>query len=269
MNHLAVAWQRTLVRFVAVLLVVMAGARPALAQGDLTIFAGYAFPTYSQTFTSSLPSIPLPGIDLTPDGNFVLDARGGPVFGAAAAFELGGFFALEGRFDSTSIKLRSSGVRYTISGGGFDGSIALAPGDIPVDRLNMLSFNIRLRTPGVVTFYASGGLSYLPSFSVGGSIPLVIEIPGVSLPSVEVPVRLEVAPSESSYRFGVNAGAGFRFPLAPRVSFVVEGRVFYFKDYELTVDVPDLPVLGDPGNIRVVTFEPVVVNVLGGIAIRF
>ena len=57
--------------------------------------------------------------------------------------------------------------------------------------------------------------------------------------------------------------------LGVETELVVEGRVFYFKDYELTVNVPDLPVLGDPGDIRIVTFEPVVVNVLGGIAIRF
>ena len=262
---------RRIVRFVSLLALVLAGARPAFAQGgDVTIFGGYAFPTYSHTFTSSLPSVPaLPGIEITPDGNFVLEATGGSVFGGAAAFELGGFFAIEGRFDSTSIKLRSSGVRYTISGGGLEGSISLAAGDIPVDRLNMLSLNIRLRTPGLVSFYASGGLSYLPSFSVGGSIPLVVDVSGLPLPGFEIPVSLDVAPSESSYRFGVNGGAGLRFAVAPKVSLVVEGRVFYFKDYELAINVPDLPGFANSGAIRIVTFEPVVVNVVGGLAIRF
>lgn len=270
-RHMTFVTHAHFVRFLMLIALVAAIAQPAFAQGgDVTIFAGYAFPTYSETFTSPLPSIPtLPGIELTPDGDFVLEARGGLVFAGAAAFELGGFFALEGRLDSTGIELQSSGVRYTINGGGLGGSISLGAGDIPVDRLNMLSLNIRLRTPGPVAFYASGGLSYLPSFSIGGSIPLVVEIPGLPIPAIEVPVSFRVAPTESSYRFGVNAGAGLRFPIAPKVSLVAEGRVFYFRDYELVAEVPDLPVLGDPGDFRIVTFEPVVVNAIGGIAIRF
>ncbi len=249
----------------------LAGPAPALAQGgDVTFFGGYTYPTYEQTFRTSLPSLPgLPGVELTPDGDFTLKASGGPVFGVAAAFELGGFFAIEGRYDSSRIDLESGGVRYTLDAGSVTGSISLAAGPINVDRLNMLSLNLRLRTPGTVTFYVSGGLSYLPTFAVNGTIPLEVDISGINIPPVEVPVRLEVSATESSYRFGANGGAGIRFPIAPRVSLLVEGRVFYFKDYELTADVPDVPGVPELDKIGLIQFSPVVVNAIGGIAIRF
>lgn len=238
--------------------------------GDITFFAGYTYPTYEQTFRTALPPLPgLPGFELTPDGDFTLEASGGPVFGLGAAFELGGFFAIEGRFDSANIKLKSGGVRYNLAAGDVTGSITLAEGPIDVDRLNLLSVNLRLRTPGIVTFYVSGGLSYLPSFAVTGSIPLQVELSGITIPSLEVPVKLEVSPSESSYKFGVNGGAGLRFPIAPHVSLLVEGRVFYFQDYELEAVVPEAPGLPDLERLGLIEFSPVIINVNGGIAIRF
>jgi hypothetical protein len=247
------------------------GAAPAFAQGgDVTIFGGYTYPTYEQTFRTSLPPVGgLPGGGLTPDGDLTLEASGGPVFGVAAAFELGGFFAVEGRLDSSSIKLKSSGVRYTLNAGNVTGSISLAEGPIEVDRLNLLSLNLRLRTPGVVTFYVSGGLSYLPSFAVTGSLPISVDISGINLPPLEIPVTFEAAPAESSFRFGVNGGAGIRFPIAPHVSLVAEGRIFYFREYELQAVVPDVPGLPDLDTIGLIAFTPVVVNAIGGIAIRF
>jgi hypothetical protein len=258
-------------RTAAVAMLLLPGAVPAFAQGgDVTIFGGYTYPTYQQTFRTSLPPlVALPDVVLTPDGDFTLDASGGPVFGVAGAFELGGFFAIEGRFDSSSIKLKSSGVRYVLDAGDITGSISLAEGPIEVDRLNLLSLNLRLRTPGVVTFYVSGGLSYLPSFAVTGSLPITVDISGINLPPREVPVKFEVAPTESSFRFGVNGGAGIRFPIAPHVSLVGDARVFYFREYELQAVVPQAPGVPDLDRLGLIQFTPVVVNAVGGVAIRF
>jgi len=255
----------------AVALLVWAGSTPAFAQGgDISFFGGYTYPTYEQTFRATLPPVAsAPGIILTPDGDYTLDAKGGPVFGVSGAFELGGFFAIEGRFDSATIKLHSGGVRYTLDAGDVTGSISLAEGPIEVDHLNMLSLNLRLRTPGVVTFYASGGLSYLPSFEVTGSIPLQVDISGVNIPSFEVPVKLQVAPTDSSFRFGVNGGAGLRFPLAPHVSLLGEGRVFYFHEYELQAVIPDAPGVPDINQLGIIKFRPLIVTATVGIAIRF
>jgi opacity protein-like surface antigen len=242
---------------------------PAFAQGgDVTVFGGYAYPRYSQTFRAGLTPVPiLPGVQLTPDRDFTLDATGGGVFGVAVAFEVAGVLGIEGRLDSTRIKLESSGVHYTLDGGGLGGSIAIGAGSLPIDRLNLLSLNLRLRTPGAVTFYVSGGFSYLPDFSVGGSLPLTVEVAG--LPIAEIPVSFVVAPSDSSRRYGVNAGAGLRFPVAPRVSLVVDGRVFYFKEYELAADLPAVPGFEDLSPIGLVQFDPIFGNLVGGIAFRF
>jgi len=242
----------------------------ALAQGgDVTFFGGYAYPTYSQQFVFRTPTIPsLPGAEIQPEGDLVLDAKGGPVFGAAAAFELGGFFAIEGRFDSTAIELESSGVRYTVSGA-LSGAVTIGDGPIDVDRLNLLSLNLRLRTPGVVSFVASGGFSYLPKFSVAGSIPLRVEVAGATIPSLEVPLRLVIAPTESQHRFGVNGGVGLRVRMAPNASIVGELRGFYFKQYELVAEADD-PLLGDlVAGFQTVRFDPIVVNGVVGVSFSF
>lgn len=252
-------------------LVVALSPNGAWAQGgDVTFFGGYAYPTYSQQFVFDAPSVPsLPGVEIRPEGDLVLDAKGGPVFGAAAAFELGGFFAIEGRFDSTSIDLDSSGARYTVSGGIVNGAITIGEGPIKVDRLSILSLNLRLRTPGAVSLSASGGFSYLPKFAVGGSIPLRVEVGGSLLPDVEVPLRLVVAPTDSDHRFGVNGGVGLRVRVAPNASIVGELRGFYFKDYELVVETDDALLAGLVATFQTVRFDPILVNGVVGVAFSF
>ena len=253
------------------LAVFMLSPSHALAQGvDITIFGGYAYPTYSQQFVFDTPTVPsLPGIEIRPEGGLVLDAKGGPVFGVAAAFELGGFLGIEGRFDSTAIELDSSGARYDVGGLGLSGAITIGEGPIPVDRLNLVSLNLRFRTPGAVSFVLSGGFSYLPKFAVGGSIPLRIEIAGSVLPDTEIPLRFVVAPTDSEHRFGVNGGVGLRVKVAPSVSIVGEIRGFYFKQYELVVESSD-PILGGlAGSFDTIRFDPIIVNGVAGVSFAF
>lgn len=243
----------------------------ALAQaGDITLFGGYAYPTYSQQFRFTPPTFPsLPGLEVRPEGELVLDAEGGPVFGAAVTFELGGALGIEGRFDSTSIKLWSSGVRYVVSGAGLSAALTIGEGAIPVDRLNMLSLNLRLRTPGAVSLVVSGGLSYLPRFTVAGSIPLQFEIVGSSIAGTEIPLGLAVEPTDSQYRFGLNGGVGLRVEVARSVSLVGEIRGFFFREYNLVLESDD-PLLDNLLNsVDTIRFDPIIVNGVAGVSFRF
>jgi len=56
---------------------------------------------------------------------------------------------------------------------------------------------------------------------------------------------------------------------AERRRLLVEGRGFYFQDYELEAVVPEAPGLPDLERLGLIEFSPVIVNVNGGIAIRF
>lgn len=151
------------------------------------------------------------------------------------------------------------------------GSVAIGSGRFDVGRLNLLSFNLRVRTPGRVGVVASGGLSYLPDIDVAGSVPLEIRLNDVVLsPPVDPRLRLTASPGESGHRWGVNAGAGLRVG-AGRIGLVAEARVFYFRDYQLQFGLRDgLPYLHELiASLESVRFEPVFVNAQAGITVRF
>lgn len=252
------------------LLIPSLSAAPTFAQGgDITIFGGYAYPTYSQEFTFRTPSIPsFPGFEISEEST-TLDAKGGTAFGLAAAFELGRVFGIEGRVDTASVKLESSGARYTLSGSGLSGSISLGEGPIPVDRLTLLSANLRLRIHGPVSLLASGGFSYLPSFNVGGSIPLTVGVPGLPAAGTTIPLRLTALPTDNEYRFGVNGGIGLRIRVAPVVALVGEVRGFYFSEYELYLQPANSALDDILRGLDPVRFNPVVVNAVAGVSFLF
>jgi hypothetical protein len=257
-----------------VVLGVLVGGSPAYAGWDLSVFGGAAFPTYEQQFVVRAPTVPpLPGFVIQPSGDLTIDAKGGSVFGAAICGEVG-ILGIEGRFDSTGIELRTSGFSYGLRFSApplptFSGSLSVAPGTLETDRLRLLSVNLRLRTPGPVSLVASGGFSYLPDFEVTGSTPVQLTVSGIPALDTTGTFRLRVAPTESSHRFGVNAGGGLRFKIAPGVSLFGEGRVFYFKEYELSIDVEDPRLQDLVGAIEEPRFRPVVVNAAGGLVFSF
>lgn len=258
-----------------VALVLLTAPTSALAQGmDLTLFVGAASPIYADrlTFRASVPS--LPGVAITSPETPELRANGGLVFGGALAFELG-ILGIEGRLDSTEVGLDLSGGRYDFRGTSFpfDGltaSIGVGDGRFDADRLHLLSANVRLRTPGPIGIVASGGLSYLNEVVINGSAPVAVQVAGLALPSIQSRLRLRAVPGESGSRVGVNGGAGLRIG-GGRLALLGEVRVFYFRDFELRVDVDNAPaalrdVLDGMAPIR---FEPVIVNAQGGIVLRF
>jgi hypothetical protein len=259
----------------AVGLVAFLGAPSVASAGwDLSLFGGASFPTYEQRFTVHAPTVvPFPGFTVQPSGDLTIDAKGGSVFGAALCGEVG-VLGIEGRFDSTAIELRTSGLTYGLTYSApplptFSGVLAVAPGPLETDRLKLLSLNLRLRTPGPVSLVASGGFSYLPDFDVTGSAPVQLTIDGIPALDQSGTFRLRVAPTESSHRFGVNAGAGLRFKVAPGISIFGEGRVFYFKEYELSIDVDDPRLQQLASTIDEPRFRPVVVNAVGGLVFSF
>jgi len=247
----------------------------AFAQGgDLTLFVGTAFPIDREEFTlrPSTPSIP--GADVTVNGDPALRASGGLVLGGALAFELG-VIGIEGRLDSTSIGFDVDGARYDLRGTsapfqGLTGAVTVADGHLDAERFNILSANLRVRTPGPVGLVASGGFSILPDVTINGSVPITAQIAGVTLPGVQPRLRLEVAAGESKRRYGLNAGGGLRIG-SSRLAVMGEVRVFYFKDYELRFDVENAPsIVSDLiREIPIVTFDPVIVNAQAGLVVKF
>jgi hypothetical protein len=255
--------------------VAIASASPVRADGwDVSLFGGIAYPTYEQQFTVRPPTIPpLPGFIIQPSGDLVIDAKGGPVFGAAVCGEVG-IIGIEARFDSTAIDLRTGGLTYTLSNNTpplppLTGSVAIDPGPLQTDRLSLLSLNLRLRTPGPISIFASGGFSYLPDFRVTGTTPVRLTVDGFPALDETTTFGLRVSPSESSHRFGVNAGGGLRFKIAPGVSVFGEGRVFYFKEYELAIEVGNRDLSDLVGGVEPLRFRPVVVNAVGGLTFSF
>jgi hypothetical protein len=264
-----------LTRALHAIVVVLVAAGPAAAQGfDATFFVGRAFPTYDERLTLRPPTPTIPGVDVSVVGSPLIKADGGPVFGGALAFEFG-ILGIEGRLDATEVGLELTGARYDLRGTqppltGFTASITVPDARFDADRIGLLSINARIRTPGPVALVVSGGLSYLPDFSVTGSIPLRLEAPGIAeLPNVDASLTLRVAPGQSQHRWGVNGGAGLR--VGGRVAVIGEIRVFYFREYELRFAVENGPELLDEfvSRLALVRFNPVFVNAQAGVTVRF
>jgi hypothetical protein len=132
--------------------------------------------------------------------------------------------------DATDIGFDLSGARFDRRATqppftGLTGNLVVGPGRFDVKRLYLLSGILRLRTPGPVSLVASGGVSVLPDIAITGSVPLSINIAGLSVVSgLEPRLRLIAAPGESEHRVGLNGGLGLR--IGGRVALMGEARVF-------------------------------------------
>jgi hypothetical protein len=266
---------RTVVLVTCAVSALLCSAAEASAQGfDLTVFAGRAFPIYDERLTLRPSSPSLPGVDITVAGSPILRADGGPVFGAALAFELG-LFGIEGRLDATEVGLAFTGARYDLRGAeppfqGLTASIIASDGRFDADRISLLSLNARLRTPGPVGVVVSGGLSYLPDIRITGSVPLSVQAAGLpGVPGLDARLALLATPGQDKHRIGVNGGAGLR--AGGRIAVMAEVRVFYFREYELRFATENGPGLLDDllAGVAPVRFEPVFVNAQVGLAFRF
>ncbi|MFB3852378.1 MAG: hypothetical protein ACE148_00995 [Vicinamibacterales bacterium] len=256
----------------ALLLLVVPG--PAHAQVEITGFLGRAFPVWDERLVLRAPSAPsLPGVEVTASGTPELRTDGGPVFGGAIALHFGPI-GIEGRLDATDIGFDAVGARYDLVATeppfqGLSGSVMVGDGRFDVERLNVVSLNLRLRTPGVIGIVASGGLSYLPDVTINGFVPVSVAIEGVNIGELAPRLRLVAVPGQSDHRWGVNGGAGLR--LGGPLSLIAEVRVFYFRSYDLGFSVDEAsPFVNELlENIDAIGFEPVIVNAQVGLSLRF
>jgi hypothetical protein len=267
--------RRTLTLATCAVITLLMSAHRSSAQGiDLTIFAGRAFPIYDERLTLRPSSPSIPGVDVTVVDSPILRADGGPVFGAALAFELG-IFGIEGRLDATDVAFEFTGARYDLRGAeppfeDLTASIIASEGRFDADRISLLSLNARLRTPGPIGLVVSGGLSYLPDMRVTGALPLGLEAAGFpALPGFNASLILRATPGQDEHRFGVNGGAGLR--VGGRVALLAEVRAFYFREYELRFGTDNGPAILDDllAGVDPVRFEPVFVNAQVGVVFKF
>ena len=264
----------TVARAVCAFVVLLGSGGRAAAQGfDLTLFAGGAFPIYDERLTLRPPNPTVPGVDISVVGSPLIEAKGGPVFGGALAFEFG-ILGIEGRLDATEVGLEITGAQYNLLGTrppfeGVTASITIADGRFDAERIPLLSANARIRTPGPIGLLVSGGLSYLSDVSITGSIPLYLEVPGSpSVPGV-ASLTLRAVPGQAEHRWGLNGGAGLR--IGGRLGLMGEVRVFYFREYELRFEsVNGLEILDELlAGLAPIRFDPVFVNAQAGVTFRF
>lgn len=259
----------------AVLACLALPAQAFAGQMDLTLFLGRAYPIYDERLTIRLSQPSLPGVDVTVTGDPVIRADGGLVLGGALGVELG-VIGVEARVDGTQVGFEFSGARYDLRATqppftGLSGALTLGNGRFDARRFYLLSGNVRLRTPGPISLVVSGGLSVLPDVTISGSVPVALDIAGLSVLQGAAPrLRLQAAPGETGHRIGVNGGAGLRLG-RDRVALMVEVRGFYFREYDLRFAVEDAPdfvatLLESADAIR---FRPVIVNGQAGLVFRF
>lgn len=252
-----------------------APSRAGAQHVDLTVFVGGAFPIFDGRLVIRASGLPrLPGYEVSASATPELTLDGGAVFGTAVAVDFG-VLGIEGRWDATNVGFDATGARYDVRPAGaaspqLAGSVTLGDGRFDLHRLDLVSINLRVRTPGFVSFIASGGLSYLPDIRIDGSVPVAAEIFGLPvLPALQPRLTLVATPEQAGHRWGFNAGAGLR--VGGRVSFIAETRLFYFKLYDLHFVMEDaLPLVNDLVNgIGTIRFNPIILNAQAGVAFRF
>jgi hypothetical protein len=261
---------------------ILASAVPASADWDLTLLAGMAFPTYDERLTVRVPSIgSVPGLVVSADRDLVLRADGGLTFGGALAWEFAGIVALEARVDTAEVQFETDGVEYALSidGGGaippISATLTVGAGAFDLERLTVVSGNLRVRTPGAISLFASGGASYLLKLEAKNAVPLQLRFPGLpAVPPIDGALALVAEPDEGESRFGFNAGGGLRLGLGGPVALVAEARLFVFKQYELRLDAEasdaGLRFIGELADrLPAVRFDPILYSVSGGLVFSF
>src|SRR5437016_8241231 len=155
--------------------VVFAALLPLGASADsnfeVAAYLGTSFPFYSQTFTYSpgTVSFPLPGVTIDQQGVFKMEGRGGQVVSGGVTYYFGSVVGIEGRLDTATVNVDTTGARYnvklTLPGVPlpFSASLDLGTGTVDLATLKPWSLNLKLRTPGPVRLFVSGGVSRLPA----------------------------------------------------------------------------------------------------------
>ena len=260
---------------------------------EFAFFLGRTVPTYDQVFDYA-PDLALPvisGVTIQQQGNFQLSARGGTAFGGSLSFFPVDFFGVELRVDSVDFQIETSAPSFDAAVNlppplpPVRGSLNLDEGEFDVGRLNPVSVNLKLRTPGNAKFFVSGGFSYLPELTVTARQEVGIGVTGLEaltdLTLGSVALRAEALPEDlveqDGGRWGANAGAGVQIFLTEHLSLMGEVRVFRFSEQrfvwrgaepggssleqELIDELEEI--------LPLIAIEPIFFHAVGGIAFRF
>jgi opacity protein-like surface antigen len=271
---------------------------------DLALYLGGSFPGYSQTFTYDpgpvTLTVPIPGLVITQSGGFTFEGSGGLVLSGGVTVYFGGVVGIEGRYDTVRVHVNetapSYGVSVTLPGvpQPVTASLDLGLGIVDVSTLKPWSLNLKLRTPGSgVRFFASGGISHLPSFDFTVSQRIGLGVTGVNLitrqatiASVGISGALTpvagpdagTSPGSGASKWGGNLGGGLQFSVSKNITVVAEARYFYFpsQKYEWTVkedrllsSIEQALLNATLGRAQQVEFKPRFFQVTGGVTIGF
>ena len=215
---------------------------------EAALHVGPTFPFYEQTFEFDPGAVTGPGgVTIDEEGVFRLEGRGGISLGASLAFHPVPAFGLEARIDTADVDVTTDGVSYDVRAslpppiGTLRTTVAFTEGEGDLERLRPVSLNLRVRSPGALGVFASGGVSYLPGFRFVIRQPVEASLgDGPQLPVGEVSLPAEALPEEEGDgRWGWNAGGGVQWRVAPRVRLQAEGRYFYFQRQTLFWGEPE------------------------------
>lgn len=271
---------------------VMLLATPSLtAAGGVEVsgFAGYTFPFYSQSFSYDPGpiTVPIPGFSIQQRGALQLDASGGFAGGASLTLYPAEAIGVELRVDSASLKVKSLPATFDVNATlpsplpPVQETLELDPGTAELSSGKPLSLNLKLRTTGDTRLFASGGLSRLGDMHFSLRQPLAIGVSVVNLitGNLEIPtIELKAAPATTGSSWGGNLGMGVQIPLGEHGGLVLEARGFYFPkqtiDWEPVSATPLGPVASQLLNrvldsLDPVEFKPWWVQATIGVSYRF
>ncbi|MFI5006828.1 MAG: hypothetical protein ACHQKZ_05285 [Solirubrobacterales bacterium] len=266
---------------------------------DLAFYLGQSFPGYSQTFTYNPGpvSVPIPGLIINQSGGFTFEGSGGLVVGGGITLYFGGIVGIEGRYDTVRVGVDVTAPSYDVSvtlpgiPTPVTASLDLGEGSVDITALKPWSLNLKLRTPGSVRFFVSGGVSRLPSFEFTLDQRIGLGVTGINvitrqatISSVGIsgaltPVGNKDAPNvEGGSRWGGNLGGGLQFSLGKNVTLLAEARYFYFpsQEFEWSVDtdrtltsIEQALLDATLSRVPLVEFKPQFFQVTGGITLSF
>ena len=257
------------------------------ADWEAAAWAGPTFPLYEQSFTLDPRAITgVGGITVDPEGVYRLDGEGGISFGGSLSFYPVPILGFEGRIDTADVDVATGGVRYIVRGnvppfGTIRTTLVFTEGEGDLDRLLPLSLNLRLRTPGSLSAFASGGVSYLPGFRFVIRQPVEAELgDGPLIPLGEVTLPAEALPEqEGDGRWGWNVGGGIQVGVAPRVKLHADARYFHFQRQTLNWGEPEgsgalSGIAGQiveavAGELEPARFNPTFFQATAGVAVTF
>lgn len=256
---------------------------------EVTGFAGYTFPFYSQSFSYNPGpvSVPIPGVSVQQSGDFKLTGRGGPAFGGAITFYPSETIGVELRVDRAEVNVETESTAYdvgvTLPAGlaPVQAKLTLEAGEATLGAPRPLSLNLKLRGAGQTHVFLSGGISRLGNLELAFRQPIAIGVSAVNLDTgnLEIPtLSVEASATETGRAWGGNLGLGFQVALGEHGGLVVEGRGFYFP--KRTVEWEGVSVSGLPAiqkellsrtlaNLPPVEFEPWWVQATIGVSYRF